>query len=210
MNLILNATMVFATLLGSGMALPQTRRLARTRQVDGVSAVWVGVSLAINGWWIAYAVAAPLWALLPVSIISFSLYATMAVIFVRAVGAPGVSGLAFGAVGLGMIPLPFLVLGGWASAGVVVGLCYGLQLLPAVIGVCRTRDLGGVSATTWLIGLVEAALWLAYGIGVHDVALLSAGIIGVVMTSVILGRLAITGHRPLEVFGRAARLAPTS
>ena len=44
-----------------------------------------------------------------------------------------------------MIPLPFLVFGGWASAGLVVGLCYGVQLFPAVVAVLRS------SATRWRV-----------------------------------------------------------
>jgi uncharacterized protein with PQ loop repeat len=210
MNVMLNATVIVASVLGSGMALPQARRLARTRSADGVSPVWVGVSMAINGWWVAYGIASPVWALVPVSLISFALYAAMAVLFVRSIGRSSLRGLMLGALGLGMIPLPFLLTGGWATAGVVVGLCYGLQLLPAVITVCRTRDLLGVSAATWLIAWIEAVLWLIYGVGVGDVALLAAGLIGVAMSSVILARLAVTGHRPLEVFTRAARLLPAN
>jgi hypothetical protein len=59
--------------------------------------------------------------------------------------------------------------------------------------------LAGVSSTTWIIAAVEAALWLAYGIGVGDLALTLAGVVGVAMASVILARLAITGHRPFVV-----------
>ena len=64
------------------MALPQARQLARTRSTDGVSPTWVGVSLALNGWWLAYGLAAHVWALVPVSMISFLLYLSMAVVFV--------------------------------------------------------------------------------------------------------------------------------
>ena len=58
MNVVVNALVVSATVLGSGMALPQARQLARTRSTDGVSPTWVGVSLALNGWWLAYGLAA--------------------------------------------------------------------------------------------------------------------------------------------------------
>ena len=89
-----------------------------------------------------------------------------------------------------MVPLPFLVVGGWEMAGLAVGLCYGLQLLPAVVAVLRTRELGGVSAATWLIAWTESMLWLVYGLGVTDPALIVAGTVGVAMSSVILVRLA--------------------
>jgi uncharacterized protein with PQ loop repeat len=204
MNLMLNALVIFATVLGSGMALPQARRLATTRRADGVSPTWVGVSLALNAWWIAYALAAPVWALLPVSVISFGLYAFMAFLFVTSIGRSSLRGLTLGILGLGMVPLPFLIVGGWELAGVVVGLCYGLQLLPAVVAVLRTRELGGVSAATWLIAWVESFIWFVYGYGRSDVALIAAGLLGVAMASVILARLALTGHRPMAPFGRRA------
>ena len=104
-----------------------------------------------------------------------------------------------------MIPLPFLVVGGWELAGLAVGLCYGLQLLPAVVAVLRTRALAGVSAATWLIAWIESMLWLVYGLGVTDLALIVAGTVGVAMSSVILVRLAVTGHRPLDAFTRASK-----
>jgi uncharacterized protein with PQ loop repeat len=199
MNLLLNLLAVSATVLGSGMALPQARRIARTRRIEGISATWIGVSVAINGWWIAYAVAAQIWVLLPVSIISVALYLTIGVFFVATVGRSAVPGLVIGSVGLGMVPLPFLVGGGWALAGLAVGLCYGLQLLPAVIAACRTRALAGISSATWIIAWVEAVLWLGYGIGVVDAALIAGGAIGTAMATVILVRLAATGHRPMRV-----------
>ena len=106
-----------------------------------------------------------------------------------------------GALGLGMVPLPFLVVGGWAIAGLAVGLCYGLQLLPAVVAVLRTRELGGVSAATWLIAWIESMLWLVYGLRPSTTSHSSSpGIVGVAMSSVILVRLAVTGHRPLDTF----------
>ncbi len=203
MNVMLNALVISATVLGSGMALPQARQLARTRRTDGVSPTWVGVSMALNGWWLAYGFAAPVWALVPVSMISIGLYASMAVLFIRVGGPTGRRGLLIGAVGLGMLPLPFLVIGGWELAGLAVGLCYGLQLLPAVVAVLRTRALAGVSAATWLIAWTESMLWLVYGLGVADPALIVAGTVGVVMSTVIVVRLAVTGHRPLDAFTRA-------
>lgn len=209
MNLVLNALVIAATVLGAGMAFPQVRRIVRTGQVDGVSATWIGVSIGLNAWWLTYGLAASVWALVPVSAASLAMYLTMAAGYLRAIGPQGRRatwrGLAAGAFGLGMIPLPFLLVGGWALAGIVVGLCYGIQLLPAVVTVCRTSALAGVSAATWLIALVESAIWFVYGLGVADNALILAGAVGATMASVILARLAITGHRPFAVFVRRAR-----
>lgn len=206
MHLLLTSLAVVATVLGSWMALPQARRIARTRHVDGVSATWIGVSLAINAWWFTYGVVAEVWALVPVSVISLLLYGAMAWFFVLAVGRAALGGLGLGVFGLGMVPLPFLLIGGWELAGVAVGLSYGIQLLPAVVASLRTSVLSGVSSTTWIIAAVESVLWLAYGLGVGDVALTLAGFVGVAMASVILVRLAITGHRPFVVLDPRRRL----
>lgn len=207
MNIVVNLLVVLATALGSWMAFPQARRLVRTRQVEGVSAVWIGVSVAINAWWLTYGIVADVWALIPVSVISLSLYGVMGIVYLGTVGRSAAVPMALGCFGLGMVPLPFLILGGWQLAGVAVGLSYGIQLLPAVVASCRTTELSGVSAATWLIALVEAGLWLVYGLGVGDVALTLAGIVGVAMASVILARLAITGHDPFLIIDPRRRLA---
>jgi uncharacterized protein with PQ loop repeat len=207
MNIALNLLVVVATVLGSWMAFPQARRLVRTRRVEGVSATWIGVSVAINAWWLSYGLAADVWALVPVSAISLGLYGAMAIVYVKTVGRSALASLAVGMLGLGMIPLPFLVVGGWTLAAVAIGLSYGVQLLPAVVAACRSRDLSGVAPSTWLIAWAEAALWLAYGVGVGDLALTLAGIVGVAMASVILGRLAVTGHEPFVAVDPRRRLA---
>lgn len=212
MALVLNLLVVMATLLGSAMAYPQTRRIARTRQVDGVSATWIGVSIGINAWWLAYGLAADVFALVPVSAVALTLYGVMAAGYFRAVGRTSVGQFVLGLLGLGMIPLPFLVVGGWAFAGVAVGLCYGVQLLPAVVAACRTSLLAGVSPATWLIAWLEAAIWLVYGVGVGDTALILAGGTGTLMAAVILVRLAVTGHRPFVMLDprRGLRTAHTA
>jgi uncharacterized protein with PQ loop repeat len=206
MNIVLNLIVVVATVIGSAMAFPQARRIARTRHVDGVSAAWIGVSLAINGWWLAYGVAADIWALVPVSMISLLLYAVMARYYLLTVGRRGLGGLALGVFVLGMVPLPFLLLGGWTLAGIAVGLSYGVQLLPAVVATMRSSSLAGVSSTTWIIAGVEATLWLVYGIAVADVAVVLGGGVGVLMAGAILTRLAVTGHRPLAVLDPRRRV----
>jgi uncharacterized protein with PQ loop repeat len=206
-NLLLNFLVVVATVLGSWMAFPQARRLVRTRRVDGVSAAWIGVSVSINGWWLTYGIAAGVWALIPVSLISLGLYSVIGVVYVSTAGRAALPALGLGLFGLGMAPLPFLIVGGWQLAAVAVGLSYGIQLLPAVVASCRTRELAGVSAATWLIAWVEAGLWLVYGVGVADTALTLAGLVGVAMASVILVRLAVTGHEPFVAVDPRRRLA---
>jgi len=207
MTLALNLLMLIATVAGSAMAFPQARRLVRTRCVEGISAIWIGVSLALNAWWLAYGVGAEVWAVIPVSVISFLIYATIAVVYVRTTGRAGLSTIALGFVVLGFVPVPFAVVGGWQLLGIAIGLCYGLQLLPAVVGVHRSRDLAGVSAATWILAAVESIIWFAYGVAARDSALTLAGVVGVAMSALILARLAATGHQPLNAFTRSRRAA---
>lgn len=190
---------VIANVMGAGMAYPQASKLIRTGNTRGVSGVWAGVSLTMNIWWLAYGLANDLWGLVPVSAVAAVLYAAIIAAYLRSVGRQGVAGVALGALVLGMVPAPFLAVGGWTVAGLAIGLCYGMQLVPAVVAACRTRELHGVAPSTWIMAWVEAAIWTVYGLFVADVALLAGGVSGAVMASVILGRLAATGHRPFRV-----------
>lgn len=205
MNITLTVVAVAASVLGSGMALPQAVRLHRTGRTDGVSPAWIGVSVAINAWWVAYALAAPLWSLLPVASLSLLLYVWIGIVFVRSTSLRSLIGVGVGALGLGMAPLPALLAGGWEIAGIAVGLSYGLQLAPAVVAAYRTRELAGVSTATWVISFTEAALWLAYGVGIGDRALVAGGAMGVLMAGAIVGRLLVCDVRGAAV-GSATRL----
>ena len=209
MTLALNLLVLIASGVGSAMAFPQARRLVRTRCVEGISASWIGVSLALNTWWLTYGIGAGVWAVVPVSVISLVIYATIAFVYVRATGRDGLSVIALGFVGLGFIPLPFAVIGGWELLGIAIGLCYGLQLLPAVIGVHRTRELSGVSSATWFLAATESVIWFFYGWVAGDAALTLAGVVGVAMSALILLRLAVTGHQPFGVFAATRRVAST-
>lgn len=208
MTWALNLLVLIASVLGSAMAFPQARRLVRTRCVEGISASWIGVSLALNAWWFAYGVGAGVWAVVPVSVISFLIYATIAVVYVRTTGRSGLSTVALGFLALGFVPVPFAVIGGWQLLGIAIGLCYGLQLLPAVVGVHRTRELSGVSSATWFLAVVESIIWFVYGLAARDSALTLAGVIGVAMSALILVRLAVTGHQPMGALTGVRRAVP--
>jgi len=195
---------IVANVMGAGMAYPQASKLIRTGNTRGVSGVWAGVSLTMNIWWLVYGVANDLWGLVPVSAVAAVLYVAIIVAYLRSTGRSAVGGVALGALVLGMVPAPFLAVGGWAVAGLAIGLCYGMQLVPAVVAACRTRDLHGVAPSTWIMAWVEAIIWVVYGLIVVDTALLAGGVSGAVMSTVIIGRLAVTGHQPLR-FRRPVR-----
>lgn len=178
-----------ANVLGVGMIVPQVLKIQRSHDFDGVSGVWVGVGIAMNLWWVAYAVQAQLWGLVPVSIGAIVLYSIIGVQFFKLVGAAAHRSLAFGALGFGSIPLPFLVLFGWQAAGLAIGFSYGLQFAPAVVAALRSDQLGGISSVTWSMALAEAVIWLVYGVSEGDQALMVGGGGGALMALTILVRL---------------------
>jgi uncharacterized protein with PQ loop repeat len=193
MNLFLTLTVVSANVLGGAMAFPQAARLVRTRRVEGVSAAWVGISVAMNLWWLAYGVTEQRWALIPVSAISIILYGAIGLTLVATLGVRRASPMAMAFLALAVVPIPFLVGSGWRTVGVVIGLCYGVQLMPAVVSACRSADLAGVSSGTWVIASAESLLWGIYGVALADAGLVVAGVLGVAMSSLIIARLIATG-----------------
>jgi len=196
---MITSMLVVANVMGAGMAYPQASRIVRFRATAGVSGVWAGVSLSMNLWWLAYGLAEDLWGLIPVSVVAAILYGVIIVGYVRAVGRTAMAGVLTGLLVLGMVPLPFLLIGGWHLAGLAIGLCYGMQLVPAVVAACRSTELSGLAPTTWIMAWIEAVIWLVYGSIVVDPALLAGGASGAVLAAVILARLAVTGHRPFQV-----------
>ncbi|MEM9516355.1 MAG: hypothetical protein AAGA42_16005 [Actinomycetota bacterium] len=194
--MILTVVAIVANVIGATMAAPQFIRLYRTRITDGISAEWVAMSLALNGWWAIYAIAQGLWLVLPVSVISAVLYLGIAVLFVRSRRLAVRFALTLAVVGA--FPLPVLAFAGWSAAGVVVGLGYACQLMPALLVALRTRELSGIAPGTWWIAAGEASLWLVYGLGVGDLALAVAGTSGTLVATAILVRLQVTGHRPVS------------
>lgn len=207
MTIFIITLVVIGNILGSAMAYPQAARLLRTGNPEGVSAIWAGVSFSMNLWWLAYGLANGLWGLVPTSAIAAALYAVIVVAFVRSVGRPAFGGLALGSLVFGLVPLPVLLVAGWQSAGVTIGLCYGMQLAPAVVASWRTRDLSGVAPGTWLMAWVEGVIWGIYGLFVLDGALLVGGISGILMSTLLLTRLAITGHAPFRIASLRTALA---
>lgn len=92
-----------------------------------------------------------------------------------------------------------MVSAGWAGVGLLLGALYGAQLAPAAVEAYRRRDLRGVSPATWMLAWVEALMWLVLGVAGGDGALVVAGVSGLAVASLILGRLAWlatarTGH----------------
>lgn len=189
---MLTLVLIAANVLGGAMALPQVAKLVRHRRVDGISPAWAGISAAVNAWWGAYGIGIGDLAIVPVSAVSVMAYGAIAVCLVRFGERHALrttitivlSGLV-----IALVPLVTLLVAGWATAGVVLGALYAVQLSPAVVAVYRAPDVSGVSLATWALALVEAALWGVYGFVRLDAGLLSLAGTGLIMSTLVLARL---------------------
>lgn len=207
--MMLTVLLVIANVAGAGMIVPQVVRLRRHSVVEGLSGAWIGVGLTMNLWWVAYAVNEGLWGIVPVSISGLALYAIIASQLNRIVGAEALYPLAVGGLTIGVVPVPFLLIGGWPAAGLAIGLCYGVQFAPAALTALRSERLDGMSPTTWMLAWIEAAIWLSYGAATNDAALLVGGAGGTLMASVILARMVQSALARYETHGDTPELQPT-
>lgn len=194
--IVMPALLVVANVLGAGMIVPQVLRFHRRRVVDGVSGTWIGIGVAMNAWWLSYGLEGQLWGLVPVSSVALVLYLTMAYQYASLVGRAGARTVAMAVAGIGSVPLVFLLLSGWTSAGLAIGLAYGVQFSPAALTAIRSADLTGISPTTWTMACIEAAIWFAYGLVEGDIALVAGGFGGGLMSAVVLCCLWRRADRP--------------
>ena len=199
--MMLTLLLMIANIMGAGMILPQLVRLTRSRDSSGLSGVWMGVGIAMNSWWVGYAIATRIWGILPVSMVAAAFYLTMAAMFVTIAGGAAWRALLSGFGALALVPLPFLLVSGWPATGAVIGLCYGGQFVPAALSAVRSASVTGISTLTWTMAWIEAVIWLFYGLTVGDAALIIGGGGGSVMAALIVIRVVATSRR--ERAGRA-------
>ena len=200
----LTFVVIAANVLGAAMAIPQVRRLLRTRRTDGVSVAWAAVSAAVNGWWGAYGVATGDHSIVPVSVVSVVSYVTIALGVVRfspVTPRSLVAPVAGAVLIVSTVPVIALVIDGWATAGITLGALYGVQLSPAVVAVYRVVDVSGVAPATWTIAFAEAALWGVYGFATTDIGLLTLAATGVIASSLVLMRLFLRRTRSVSAAG---------
>lgn len=194
---------VAANVLGGAMALPQASKVWRERQTEGVSTHWVGISIALNSGWALYAWGVGDAGIVPVSVVAVTSYLLIARALLRFDTSASITVMTVPAVAALVLPAAALAAGSWAAAGVVLGAMYGVQLLPAVVTVYRSAEVSGVSWATWIIGLAEAALWAVYGLARTDPGLATLGLVGSLMSALVLVRLALGRPRPLRTDGLA-------
>ena len=202
--IVLPTLLVVANVAGAGMVLPQVLRLRRGGVADGVSAAGAGVGIAMNLWWVGYALGQQLWGLLPVAGGAGLLYVAMAVLLVRLDGGGALRSVARGHT-IGLIPLAATVGWGWTGAGLAIGVLYGFQFLPALANAIRSPSLQGISTATWLLAWIEAAIWLVYGIDQADRALVLGGGGGTLAATLILACIAAKARPARRAHGFSTR-----
>lgn len=188
----LTVVVIGANVLGAAMAVPQARKLLTERRAEGVSVTWATLSAAVNAWWGAYGIGVEDWSIIPVSVVSVTAYLVIAVAVVRYRTDRGPRHVGTAMVvtaAVATLPAIALAIDGWATAGILLGALYAIQLAPAVVGVYRALDVAGVSIATWVIAFSEAVLWGVYGFARHDVGLLALAGTGTTMASLVLVRL---------------------
>ena len=183
---VLSGVVVIANVAGAGMILPQVLRLRRSSSVDGISPTWVGVGIALNSWWVLYAIGSGVLAIAPVAFGGATFYTVIAVEYARITGRRLEPALATGLVVATSGPLLAWAVGGWSTVGIVLGLSYGIQFAPAVATAVRASSVAAVSTGTWGLAWIEAVGWLVYGLAIMDAALILGGTGGGIMSATIL------------------------
>ncbi len=196
--------LVVANVFGAGMIVPQLAKLARGGSVEGISARWVGASISLNLGWSTYAIAERLWGMVPVSLGASGLYIAMAAVLYRRIG-PSVTRQLVEGLGAALIaPVVGFAVAGLPAMGLAMAASYGVQFLPAVWEAYRAPSVEGISATTWVMALVEAIVWFLYGLDRADAALVLGGIGGAACSAAILAALLIRRRRRPAVLELAA------
>ena len=75
----------------------------------------------------------------------------------------------------------------WLTAlGLAAGCLTTIAFLPQVVRTWRTRSTGDLSLSTFLILMTGQVLWLAYGIVIGDVPLITANAVSIVLEGTVL------------------------
>lgn len=75
----------------------------------------------------------------------------------------------------------------WVIVGLVAGALTSTSFLPQIVRGYRTKRLADVSPTFLAVMLLGLVLWLAYGLAIMDWALITANLVGLVLTGTMVG-----------------------
>lgn len=196
-----NIAVIAATIGTVTFLVPQTVKLIRTRDTEGVSATWPAMGFVVNLGWFVYMIAQELWVATLAPFVTFLSYLVVLWALRRAGRELTAGAWRAGAWG-GMLGLVG-VIGGWEPLGVALGVSIGVQLSPSVWSAYRSPDPSGVSPMTWWIGLAEALLWGYYGLFNRDAGIVTFGVVASVAALLMLARYYLTR-------GRVAAVQPPS
>jgi uncharacterized protein with PQ loop repeat len=178
-----------ATALAAMSALPQLRRLHTTRDLAGVSLCGPAIGAVSEAGWLVYVAEVGLWSAAPEPVLMVASNVALAATICRS-GGRLPHAVAAGAVWASALAL-VTVAGGWAALGTMLGMAYGVQMAPYVWSAFRVREPTGIAARTWIMNLVEAALWGAYGLAHGDAPIVLYAVIGTSASGAILARVAL-------------------
>jgi uncharacterized protein with PQ loop repeat len=87
----------------------------------------------------------------------------------------------------------------WASGtlAAILGVSVVVNQGPQVVRALRHDDLRGVSPTTYVLALADAALWGAYGLAAADVAVVGYAVVLLAAAVTVLGRIWWTRRLPV-------------
>jgi uncharacterized protein with PQ loop repeat len=183
-----------AVLLTAAQQVPQVVRTTRTRDTAGVAAGMFAMMLAQAGAWIGYAAREDLMQPIIVNLV----LATCAVMMLRllVVNRARHVGIAI-AVAIALLALEVAVFL-WAPPEVLGLLAAALAFLllwPQVIVALRATDLSGLSVSSWILSVSNTILWIIYGAGHGAVLLWLSALQGLLLSLVILARIAAVRRR---------------
>lgn len=188
-----NIAVIAATIGTFTFLVPQTIKLIRTRDTEGVSATWPALGFVVNLGWFVYMISQQFWAAVAAPLVTFLSYLVVLWALRRAgrsLRTSAIRGLAWGIV----LTIIGLVLG-WPALGVALGISIGVQLTPSIWSAYRTADPSGVSAGTWWIGLAEALLWGYFGLFNNDAGIITFGVVAALASALMLARYWFTRRR---------------
>jgi uncharacterized protein with PQ loop repeat len=190
-----------APIVAAGFAvpqfLPQIRKLLTNRDTAGVSPSWAALTGVNNAAWFTYFTMSRYWTALVPSTSATLLAGTLAVLLLRrrpleTRPAALIAGWAITLAAAG-------VADGRAGLGALLTAAFLLQVTPSLWTAYRTPRPTGISAGTWLLILGELTCWLAFGLHAADPRLITLGISGIIVSTLMLARIHWTARN-----GRAA------
>ena len=75
----------------------------------------------------------------------------------------------------------------WVSVmGAAAGICTTIAYVPQVMKTWRSRSTSDISLTMFAVMVIGVALWLGYGIALHDWVIIAANAATLLLTGIVL------------------------